>query len=71
MIIPMNPITGSDLGAPSWAGIEAFQRRLVDRGVSCFIRRQRGADVDAACGQLALQDPVRARRKPSRNLPMA
>jgi 23S rRNA (adenine2503-C2)-methyltransferase len=70
-LIPMNPITGSDLGAPSWAGIEAFQRRLVDRGVSCFIRRQRGADVDAACGQLALQDPVRARRKPSRNLPMA
>lgn len=70
-LIPMNPISGSDLGAPDWGGIEAFQRRLVERGVSCFIRRQRGADVNGACGQLALADPVRARRKPARNLPMA
>ena len=36
------------------AGVLAFQRILVDAGYSCLIRRRRGDDVSAACGQLAL-----------------
>ena len=54
-LIPMNPIDASTLGPPSWDGVYAFQQALVDAGYSCFIRRQRGDDVAAACGQLALR----------------
>jgi 23S rRNA (adenine2503-C2)-methyltransferase len=34
--------------------VKVFQRILCDAGYSCFIRRRRGDDVSAACGQLAL-----------------
>jgi len=53
-LIPMNPIEASTLGPPDMTGVLAFQRILVDAGYSCFIRRRRGDDVSAACGQLAL-----------------
>jgi len=53
-LIPMNPIEASTLGPPDFSGVLAFQRVLVDAGYSCFIRRRRGDDVAAACGQLAL-----------------
>jgi 23S rRNA (adenine2503-C2)-methyltransferase len=53
-LIPMNPIEMSTLGPPPMAGVLQFQKILVDAGYSCFIRRRRGDDVDAACGQLAL-----------------
>jgi len=33
--------------------IVAFQRRLMDAGLVTTIRRTRGDDIDAACGQLA------------------
>jgi 23S rRNA (adenine2503-C2)-methyltransferase len=53
-LIPMNPIAASPLGPPETHGVLAFQRVLCDAGYSCFIRRRRGDDVSAACGQLAL-----------------
>jgi 23S rRNA (adenine2503-C2)-methyltransferase len=53
-LIPMNPIEHSTLGPPDDSGVSAFQRVLVDAGYSCFVRRRRGDDVAAACGQLAL-----------------
>jgi 23S rRNA (adenine2503-C2)-methyltransferase len=53
-LIPMNPIAASDLGPPQMEGILSFQKVLCDAGYSCFIRRRRGDDVSAACGQLAL-----------------
>ncbi|MCL2725793.1 MAG: 23S rRNA (adenine(2503)-C(2))-methyltransferase RlmN [Polyangiaceae bacterium] len=53
-LIPMNPIAASALGPPALEGVLAFQRVLCDAGYSCFIRRRRGDDVAAACGQLAL-----------------
>jgi 23S rRNA (adenine2503-C2)-methyltransferase len=53
-LIPMNPIEDSSLGPPNLAGVLAFQQVLCDAGYSCFIRRRRGDDVSAACGQLAL-----------------
>ncbi len=53
-LIPMNPIQASVLGPPRDSSVLAFQRVLLDAGYSCFIRRRRGDDVDAACGQLAL-----------------
>lgn len=53
-LIPMNPIEASTLGPPDMDRVLAFQQVLVDAGYSCFIRRRRGDDVSAACGQLAL-----------------
>ncbi len=53
-LIPMNPIEASTLGPPELAGVLEFQQVLCDAGYSCFIRRRRGDDVGAACGQLAL-----------------
>jgi 23S rRNA (adenine2503-C2)-methyltransferase len=53
-LIPMNPIDASTLGPPDLGGVLAFQQVLCDAGYSCFIRRRRGDEVSAACGQLAL-----------------
>ena len=53
-LIPMNPIEASSLGPPDLTNVLAFQRVLCDAGYSCFIRRRRGDDVSAACGQLVL-----------------
>jgi 23S rRNA (adenine2503-C2)-methyltransferase len=53
-LIPMNPIAASPLGAPPLRRILDFQKVLCDAGYSCFIRRRRGDEVNAACGQLAL-----------------
>jgi 23S rRNA (adenine2503-C2)-methyltransferase len=53
-LIPMNPIAASPLGPSEWGRVLAFQKVLTDAGYSCFVRRRRGDDVSAACGQLAL-----------------
>jgi 23S rRNA (adenine2503-C2)-methyltransferase len=53
-LIPMNPIEASALGPPSGSRVGAFQQVLIDAGYSCFVRRRRGDDVSAACGQLVL-----------------
>ncbi len=53
-LIPMNPIDASPLGPPDPRRVLAFQAILVGAGYSCFVRRRRGDDVSAACGQLAL-----------------
>jgi 23S rRNA (adenine2503-C2)-methyltransferase len=63
-LIPMNPISASELKAPSGARVAAFQRILSEAGVSCFVRTRRGDEVSAACGQLAIADDlVRKKRE--------
>ena len=53
-LIPMNPVAGLPWCSPSGDRVDAFQKILVNAGYSCFVRKRRGDDVDAACGQLAL-----------------
>jgi 23S rRNA (adenine2503-C2)-methyltransferase len=53
-LIPMNPIEASPLEPPRMVRVLEFQQILCDAGYSCFIRKRRGDDVSAACGQLAL-----------------
>lgn len=53
-LIPMNPIEASSLAPPDMGRVTAFQSVLIDAGYSCFVRRRRGDDVAAACGQLVL-----------------
>ena len=53
-LIPFNPFPASGLaGSPAPAGISAFARILTDAGIVTTIRKTRGDDIDAACGQLA------------------
>ncbi len=52
-LIPWNPHPGARFGRPSDARVMAFHRLLMERGVPVYVRRSRGDDIDAACGQLA------------------
>ncbi len=52
-LLSMNPAPGSPYISPSKSRILAFQKILRDRGYTAFIRQSRGADISAACGQLA------------------
>jgi 23S rRNA (adenine2503-C2)-methyltransferase len=54
-LIPMNSHPGSSYGAPSEERVDAFLRVLAGAGVRVTLRRSRGPDIDAACGQLALR----------------
>lgn len=53
-LIPMNPdpVLGDDLVPPSSETTEAFRRRLERRGLIATVRKRKGDDVSAACGQL-------------------
>jgi 23S rRNA (adenine2503-C2)-methyltransferase len=63
-LIPMNPIDDCALRPPSMERVHAFQQVLIDAGYTCFVRKRRGDDVSAACGQLALRGlPVKSRRR--------
>ena len=51
-LIALNPGPDLPYGTPSEATVTAFQRVLMDGGVPAFVRRPRGRDIYAACGQL-------------------
>ncbi len=51
-LIPFNPIEGSDFERPLMRSIRDFQRVLLDSGLASIVRKTRGDDIDAACGQL-------------------
>ncbi len=52
-LIPHNPAPELPYQASSMPRILAFQKILTDKDVPAFIRRPRGQDISAACGQLA------------------
>lgn len=51
-LIPFNPVEGLPFRRPTDQAIGMFLDVLRDRGITVHIRRSRGRDVDAACGQL-------------------
>lgn len=51
-LIPWNSVPGMAFRPPSEAKVAEFQRRLTDAGVNATVRRPRGAEFNAACGQL-------------------
>lgn len=61
-LIPMNPISASTLRAPDTTHVDRFRERLTSRGLSVFVRKTRGDDVAAACGQLAFHGEGRRSR---------
>ena len=52
-LIPHNPAPELPFSATPMERIVEFQQVLTDRGIPAFIRRPRGQDISAACGQLA------------------
>lgn len=67
-VIPMNPHEKSDLRAPGPEAVDRFTAVLASAGLRVTLRRPRGSDIAAACGQLATQPRVVPRRpgQPSR-----
>ena len=51
-LIPVNPVAETGFSQGSRKSVEQFQKRLEDGGISATIRREMGADISAACGQL-------------------
>jgi 23S rRNA (adenine2503-C2)-methyltransferase len=51
-LIPLNEAEELDYRRPSDAVVERFQKILVDHHISAFVRKNRGNDISAACGQL-------------------
>ncbi len=51
-LIPLNPTPGYAVRGTPPARVRAFADRLDALGVNATIRRTRGTDIDAACGQL-------------------
>jgi 23S rRNA (adenine2503-C2)-methyltransferase len=61
-LIAWNPGPDVPFTMPSPEGVARFQKRLRDQGVPAFVRKPRGRDIYAACGQLkkTTADPVLA-----------
>ncbi len=62
-LLPYNPVPGLDFKRPSDDRVDWFARQLAPRTPAVTVRRSRGRDIDAACGQLAARDlaPNRSR----------
>ena len=51
-LIALNPGPGIDFTTPQDFRVREFQNVLMEAGIPAFIRRPRGRDIYAACGQL-------------------
>lgn len=51
-LIPANPVPERGVEPPSREGVDLFKRTVEKQGIATTVRRELGADIDAACGQL-------------------
>jgi 23S rRNA (adenine2503-C2)-methyltransferase len=67
-LIPFNPFPASGLKRSPAERVQAFAKVLQDAGIVTTVRKTRGDDIDAACGQLAgeVQDRTNARERLAR-----
>jgi 23S rRNA (adenine2503-C2)-methyltransferase len=61
-LIPFNPFPGTDYTCSSRNQIERFKKYLMDQGLVATVRKTRGDDIVAACGQLAGEVQDKSRR---------
>lgn len=73
-LIPWNPFDGADFERPNMDHVDAFQQFLLDSGVNATVRRTRGLEAMAACGQLGQpgkadrwRDAIRSAKKRARS----
>jgi 23S rRNA (adenine2503-C2)-methyltransferase len=71
-LIPFNPFPESGLTCSPRDRVQAFGAVLIDAGLVTTIRKTRGDDIDAACGQLAgeVQDRTNAQKRMTRSIPI-
>jgi 23S rRNA (adenine2503-C2)-methyltransferase len=62
-ILPLHPGGAPDLDPTPPERIRAFAARLRNQGVEATVRRSRGLDIDAACGQLRTREERRGREE--------
>jgi 23S rRNA (adenine2503-C2)-methyltransferase len=67
-LIPFNPFPGTRYTRSDPAAIEGFREELMGAGLIATVRRTRGDEIAAACGQLAGQVRDRTRRSRRRQL---
>ena len=60
-LIPYNENPGLGFGDPGPERVAAFRKALDARGITALVRKNRGRDIAAACGQLAVQGQREAR----------
>lgn len=67
-LIPFNPFPESGLRRSRQERISAFAKTLMDAGIVTTVRKTRGDDIDAACGQLAgdIRDRTRVQERMQR-----
>jgi 23S rRNA (adenine2503-C2)-methyltransferase len=58
-VIPLNPAPGIRYDRPSDQRIDRFAQALADRHITVSVRKSRGRDIRAACGQLIVEGGVR------------
>lgn len=61
-LIPFNPFVGTDYQRSDPTTIARFQKIVMEAGIVATLRKTRGDDIDAACGQLAGKVNDRTRR---------
>jgi 23S rRNA (adenine2503-C2)-methyltransferase len=67
-LIPFNSFPGTEFDRPSSEAVGRFESLLTQAGFVTIVRRTRGDDIDAACGQLVGQVEDRSRRTGTRPL---
>ena len=62
-LIPLNPVPGTRLAPPPLRRVRQFEAELRTGHIPAAVRKRRGTDIEAACGQLALKgmEPHRGR----------
>jgi 23S rRNA (adenine2503-C2)-methyltransferase len=58
-LIPLNPAPGIPYERPSDARVDRFAQILADRHITVSVRKSRGQDIRAACGQLIVEGGIR------------
>jgi 23S rRNA (adenine2503-C2)-methyltransferase len=61
-LLPLHPGGNPDLSATTATRIRQFREELTARGIDAVVRRSRGLDIDAACGQLRVKMEPKLRR---------
>lgn len=61
-LLPLHPGGAPGLTPTDPAAIRAFRDHLIARGIEAVVRRSRGLDIDAACGQLRVEQERKRRR---------
>jgi 23S rRNA (adenine2503-C2)-methyltransferase len=67
-LLPLHPGGAPDLTPSPRAQMLAFERRLRGHGIEAVLRRSRGLDISAACGQLRVEVEGQQARRPGGQL---